>query len=102
MAARTIENEHLKKLKKITLELLKDEKVKIVLFGSRARKDNNIGSDVDIGILPLGEFDERKLTILREWIEQLNIPYKVEIVNFAEVSESFKKAAMKEAVIWKD
>jgi hypothetical protein len=39
---------------------------------------------------------------LKEKIENLNIPYKVEIVDFSQVSESFKKEAIKEVVVWKD
>lgn len=97
-----MENKYLAKLKNLVLSLLRDEKVKIVLFGSRARNDSNIGSDVDIGLLPYGEFDRRKIFLLKEKIEDLNIPYKVEIVNFRETSEEFKKEAVKEAVVWKD
>lgn len=97
-----MENKYLAKLKNLVLSLLRDEKVKVVLFGSRARNDNNIGSDVDIGLLPYGEFDRRKIFLLKEKIEDLNIPYKVEIVNFRETSEEFKKEAVKEAVVWKD
>ncbi len=43
-----------------------------------------------------------KLILLREHIEEMNIPYKVEIVDFSTVSEGFKKMALKEAVVWKD
>lgn len=95
-------NKYLEKLKNLSLNLLKDEEIKIVLFGSRARKDNNVGSDVDIGLLPYGKFDPKKVILLKEKIENLNIPYKVEIVNFAETSEDFKREAMKEAVVWRD
>ncbi|HHT9140371.1 MAG TPA: nucleotidyltransferase domain-containing protein, partial [Candidatus Tripitaka californicus] len=59
-------------------------------------------SDVDIGIVPSGELSDRELAILRERIEDSNIPYKVEVVNFSEVSEGFKKSALKGAIVWKD
>lgn len=94
---------HLNKLKEVFLEFLKDEDVKVVLFGSRARGEFVNTSDVDVGII-IGEngVDRRKLTLLREHIDELNIPYKVEIVDFSTVSDEFKKAALKEAVFWKD
>jgi predicted nucleotidyltransferase len=76
--------------------------LQIVLFGSRARGDNYISSDVDIGIIPYGKFDEKKITLLKENVENLNIPYKVEIVDFSGVSESFRKESLKKAVVWKD
>ena len=74
----------------------------ILLFGSRARKDNTHYSDVDLGFIPYGRFDRYKITRLNEMIENSTIPYKVEIINLGEVSEDFKKEVLKDAVIWKD
>jgi hypothetical protein len=92
----------LEKLKEVLLRFLKDEDVKVVLFGSRARGDFVNTSDVDVGII-IGEgVDRKKLILLREYIEELNIPYKVEIVDFSNVSEDFKQMVSKEAVVWKD
>jgi predicted nucleotidyltransferase len=98
----SIGKEYLSIIKETVVTSLKDDKVKIVLFGSRARGDNNRCSDVDIGIIPFGKFKEERITLLKEKVENLNIPYKVEIVNLSEVSEEFKTEAMKDAVIWKD
>ena len=90
------------KLKEVVLRFLKDEEVKVVLFGSRARGDSVNTSDVDIGII-IGEgADRKKLVLLREYIDEMNIPYKVEIVDFSTISEEFKEMALKEAVVWKD
>ena len=96
------ENEYLLIIKEAVLSSLEGEPVKIVLFGSRARQDYRSASDVDIGILPKENFSHDKLTILRERIENLNVPYKVEVVNFNEVSEDFKREALKEVVVWKE
>ncbi|MBW7897569.1 MAG: nucleotidyltransferase domain-containing protein [Candidatus Brocadia sp. BROELEC01] len=89
-------------VKDIVIAFLKDEEVKVILFGSRARGNNQISSDVDVGIIPAGKFREERITLLKEKIENINIPYKVEIVNLSEVSEEFKREAMKDAIIWKD
>lgn len=89
-------------LKNTVLEALAGEKARVVLFGSRAGKGYNKFSDVDIGIIPYAEINESKITLLREKIEDLNIPYKVEVVNFLEVSGDFKKEALKEMVVWKN
>ena len=96
------ENRYLLKLKELVLASLKDEKVKIILFGSRGRQDNHSTSDVDIGLIPHGGMDKKKVVLLKEKVEDLNIPYKVEIVDFSEVSESFKREAMKGMIVWKD
>ena len=86
----------------MVLEELKNEKVKIFLFGSRARGDNFTVSDVDIGYIPKDNFDDKKITFLKEKIENSTIPYKVEVVNFNNVSEDFKNEALKDIEIWKD
>ncbi len=96
------ENKYILKLKELIIDFLKYDNVKVVLFGSRARGDNYISSDVDIGIIPHEKFDKKKITLLKENVENLNIPYKVEIVDFSEVSESFRKESLKEAMVWKD
>lgn len=97
-----MENIHLKKLKELVLVSLKDEKVKVVLFGSRARGDNCGTSDVDIGLIPYTALNKKKMVLVKDRVEELNIPYKVEIVDFSRVSADFRKEAMRGAVIWKD
>ena len=101
MEIEVLENKYILKLKKMVIDFLKYDKVKIILFGSRARGDNYISSDIDIGIIPYGKFEGEKITLLKEKIENLNIPYKVEIVNLMEVSKKFKQEALKKVVIWK-
>jgi hypothetical protein len=92
----------LKKLKEVLLSFLEGEDVKVVLFGSRARGDFVSTSDIDVGIIIGESVDRNKIILLREYIDELNIPYKVEIVDFSMVSEEFKQMALKEAVVWKD
>lgn len=83
-------NKYLDQLKDMVLDSLKDEKVKVFLFGSRARGDNHRTSDVDIGLIPKGDYNKTKIFLLKEQIENSNIPYKVQVVNFNNVSEEFK------------
>jgi len=97
-----MENKYLEKLKKLTLAVLEGEKVRIILFGSRGRGDNSITSDVDIGLIPYGRLEKRKVIFLKQRVEDLNIPYKIEILDFSTVSEDFKEEALKGAIIWKD
>jgi predicted nucleotidyltransferase len=88
-------------LKSLIFETLKGENITVLLFGSRAREDFSQVSDIDIGILPGDNFDQRKLVFLKERIENLNIPYTVDIVDLSRVSEAFKERALKEGIIWK-
>jgi predicted nucleotidyltransferase len=95
-------NRFIQILKKYVLDILKDEEVRIVLFGSRARGGATTVSDVDIGLIPKGKVDKKKIVILKELVEELNIPYKVDIIDFSYVSEELKKEALQEVEIWKD
>ncbi len=95
-------NQYLQSLKNLILTELKGERVKVVLFGSRARGDYHLTSDIDIGILPFNGLNQKKITLLKEKIEDLNIPYKVEVVNLLEASESFKKESLNNATVWKE
>jgi uncharacterized protein len=70
----------LKKIKEKVLEFLKDQEVAVLLFGSRARGNAPQGSDIDIGLIPQKRFDPRKLILLREFLENLNTPFKVDLI----------------------
>ena len=94
-----MENKYLLELKKTMKESLGDEKVKIFLFGSRARQDNSIFSDVDIGILTEGRIDRRKISLLREKLENSNIPYKVDLIDLGEISDSLREEILKGAIL---
>ena len=96
------ESKYIIELKRMVLDFFKDKNVKIFLFGSRARGSNYIASDVDLGILPSTEEEAKRISLLKERIENSNIPYKVDIVNLKEITDDFKNEILKEALIWKD
>ena len=87
--------------KKIVLEELKGSDCNVFLFGSRATKENHRFSDMDIGIMPGKNFDEKILYGLSEKLKESIIPFKVDIVNFSTVSEKFKDEALKDVVEWR-
>ncbi|MDO8525201.1 MAG: nucleotidyltransferase domain-containing protein [Candidatus Omnitrophota bacterium] len=97
-----MQNKYIEKLKKAALAIFVNEDVKIILFGSRARNDSSVASDVDVGLIPRERLDKRKVLLLEEEVERLNIPYKVEIVDFSKTSVNFRKEAIKGAILWKD
>ena len=87
--------------KKIILEELENSDCKIFLFGSRATKENHRFSDMDIGIIPGKDFDHRVLYSLKDKLADSIVPFKVDIVNFGQVGNGFKKEAMKNIVWWR-
>ncbi len=97
----TIYEKALKVLENMVKDTFKNSEVKIVLFGSRARGDYAKTSDIDIGILPKGEMNRKELILLREKVENSNIPYKVDVVNLSQTSKEFTEKALKEGILWK-
>lgn len=89
----------LEMIKSLILETFREDDVRIMLFGSRARGDYDSRSDIDIGILPGKNYDSKKLVFLREKLENMNIPYKVDIVDISKVSELFRKKVIEEGII---
>ena len=93
---------YLEQLKKIFLSALKEKKIKVLLFGSRARGDAQPGSDIDIGILAQDPDDLNILPVLREQIEESTIPFKVDVINLNEASDHLRTQVLKEGILWKD
>jgi hypothetical protein len=88
-------------VKEVILDVLKNEDVRIILFGSAARGDEHRYSDIDIGILPKNGYKKEKLILLKEKFENMNIPYHVELVDLSLVSAIFKENVLKEGQVWK-
>ena len=74
-------NEILNEIETILKELLKNNLIKIVLYGSYARGDNNKFSDIDIFILVNNEKEElnKVLDLILNKLYELDIKYNVTI-----------------------
>ncbi len=88
-----------KKLKKEILKIVGkhlDLKLyKVFFFGSRVKGDNFPRADIDIGVE-----GPRKLSLLikikiEEELEELPVLYKIDLVDFKDVGQRFKKEALK-------
>lgn len=88
--------------KKIILLELRNADCKIFLFGSRVTKENHRFSDMDIGIIPGNNFDPRILYALKDKLADSIVPFKVDVVNFGQVTNDFKKEAMKNIIWWRE
>ena len=91
----------LQKVKSLILEMLDGEDVKIILFGSAARRDFHRHSDIDIAILPKNDYNKTKVILLKEKLENINIPYSVELIDLSKVSKTFSDKVLEEGEIWK-
>ena len=72
----------------------------IYLFGSRARKDNQPESDIDVAIDNNQKIDLHTLSIIKEEIEESTIPFTVDIIDLQAVSDDFKEQILKDGVLW--
>jgi len=79
-------------LKGLIKEIFKGKKVKVYLFGSRAKEKHSESSDFDLAFLAEEDIS-KELTILRYVLEESNFPYKVDIV------EPNKAGYLKEIVL---
>jgi predicted nucleotidyltransferase len=90
----------LKQVYQIACEHLRGIDATLYLYGSWSRKEEQKSSDIDLGIhydtlMPTGT-----LARLRLAYEDSNIPYRVEIVDLTEASESFRNKVMEEGDKW--
>ncbi len=98
----TIAADSLDKVRRTVLDALDGmSSVKVVLFGSRAVGTAHRRSDIDVGVLSEVGFSNGLLADLREKLEELNIPYTVDLVDLCEVNPTFMRQVIQEGIIWR-
>lgn len=63
---------------------------KVLAYGSRINNTAHEGSDLDLALVGKGDIAK-----LKSALEESNIPFLVDIVNFQDVPESFQKEILK-------
>lgn len=94
-------HDYIDEIKQVVLSELAEEHVAIALFGSAATGASTYASDIDVAVVPYGTLNCAILSQLRERVEELSVPYVVDIVDFSTVSDFFKKTALIHAVWWR-
>lgn len=76
-------------------------KGRVILYGSRARKDDREGSDIDIA-LDAGERISSAIMSAIYWdLDESDLPINFDVVDFNHVSEDMKEQIIKYGVIWR-
>ncbi|MBD3273017.1 hypothetical protein GF385_01545 [Candidatus Dependentiae bacterium] len=88
-----VKEEYKKKLIKLILKYLPN--AKIYLFGSRALNKEKKDSDIDIAIDVGKKAPQEKVSLIRLSINDLNIPFEVDLVDIYNLPEKFKKLIKK-------
>lgn len=68
---------------------------RLFFFGSRVKGDNSPRSDIDVGIEGAQRLSSEIKLSIEEELQNLPILYKIDLVDFANVSEDFRKTALK-------
>ena len=84
-----VSKEHLNIIKSLIKEYVPDYKV--VAFGSRVSGTPKPYSDLDLAIIYDEPLDAMLLAKLRLALEESDLPYKVDIVEYVLVSDAFKE-----------
>lgn len=93
--------ETLDDLRRLLEEYFRGRKVRVILFGSRARGQARPGSDVDLAFLSEEDLSE-DLWVLREILEESHFPYKVDLVDLSKASPVFRQQVERDGVVWID
>ncbi len=86
--------------RRIVLAGLRGCGARVFLFGSRARGEGGLASDIDIGILPDTPLPEGALAEIREALEESRIPYEVDVVDLSTADAALRERVLREGVPW--
>lgn len=70
----------------------------VTLFGSRAKNTASATSDIDIAINTNASIPLKKLTLINSELNESDIPYLVDIIDWNRVSKEFQKNIIASAI----
>ncbi|KKU13070.1 MAG: hypothetical protein UX17_C0029G0018 [Parcubacteria group bacterium GW2011_GWC2_45_7] len=91
-----IKDEYIQQIKKVVEQVLGKKKVKVFLFGSATRQERFH----DCGLGLVGKVSKPDVRRLQSIFEESVLPYKVDVVDFNQVSAVFKQNVFKQPIIW--
>ena len=94
MAKKTTFKKAEKEIKKNISRFLNPKEYQVFIFGSRVTGQAKKYSDYDVGIFGKKPVPGHILVMIEEALEESDLPYKVDVVDFSLVSSSFRKVAL--------
>lgn len=83
-----------KKIKKIIYQFINPKEYTVFIFGSRATGKARKYSDYDVGISGKNSIPSEVKILIEEALEESDLPYKVDVVDFSLLPTKFKKVAL--------
>ena len=77
----------LDRVREIVLDVLGADDVRVYLFGSCATGSLRPSSDIDVAVEPLHGSAPPSLAILRERLEESDVPYDIDVIDLSTVSQ---------------
>ena len=71
---------------------------KAFIFGSWAQGNNREYSDIDLGILGSIKLPPSRIVKIKNDLEDSNLPYRVDLIDFSTVSDKFKNSARQKVI----
>lgn len=90
----------LNQIKQLITDNLNLPGLKVYLFGSWATNQEQLSSDIDVGIWYKEQLPQGALAKLRFEIEESNIPYNVDLVDLTRCDNRFCEKVMEEGQQW--
>jgi predicted nucleotidyltransferase len=90
----------LEEVRRIVIDVVGAGKATVYLFGSWARGEATLLSDIDIAIESYTPLPPGTLARLRERLEESHIPYRVDVVDLRRVTPAFRQRVLAEGVQW--
>lgn len=88
----------LKVIRNIVMPRLPDESYKAFIFGSRTKGTSRPYSDIDVGIMGPKKVPSVNFIDIVQALDDSDIPYRTDVVDFINVSDIFKQNAMRNVI----
>ena len=91
--------EHIDFIVNTIRKVLKRDQFKIILFGSFANGNPSRLSDIDIALLSKKPLDLAKLSMIKEYFEESDFLYSVDVIDLARVSKNFGEKVLQAGMV---
>ena len=95
-----LQSRWLGQIREIATQILAPYDVDLYLFGSRARGDARLASDIDLAIDPREDLPRSVFCQLSDGFEESNVPVRVELVDLRSASAVLRAKVLQEGIQW--